>query len=205
MATATSTFGTGAAKRKPTHRESSASTTELPHVATLCVTTNQCRYAVCCTHRQPSMCRFMVHSANQYNMAKRLQKTKAALLSTKTEQQEHATIAKMSQAAFSEAEVNAAEMEMSIGTMVVFGNIYQLLNTASDRFLAVERIVAEEDTSAVKVALQDPAIRTKCVARCPTMCFSATRAYLLKSLQERLVQNHAWFSRSVGGRTSALR
>ena len=101
------------------------------------------------------MCRYMLHTAEQHSAAKRLQKWERF-----TGRYEHER-EQLVQGANSEAQVNATEFDMSLGNAVVFGNIYQLLNTHSNHFLAIERRVAEESQSAMRVALQSRALRTK--------------------------------------------
>ena len=108
-----------------------------------------------CNPPFPQLCRFVLHSPNQYSAAKRLQKWKERVGDDEGE------LEKLQLAAAAEDEVNKTEFQMCSGNPAIFGNIYQLLNPAADQFLQVERSISEEDSAALKCCLLEKNVRTK--------------------------------------------
>jgi hypothetical protein len=99
---------------------------------------------------QPHMCRFVLHSPNQYSAAKRLSKW---MERAGHGQDEGAKEEKLRIAAAAEDAVNRTEMHMVTGQPAIFGNIYQLLSPSAGKFLRAERVVAAEDSAAMRCTL----------------------------------------------------
>ena len=141
-----------------------------------------------CNPPFPQLCRFVLHSPNQYSAAKRLQKWKERVGDDEGE------LEKLQLAAAAEDEVNKTEFQMCSGNPAIFGNIYQLLNPAADQFLQVERSISEE----VSVChLGCILLKMAAISLLTGLC----RAQVLPAGEERedeepVVPADAWLSRS---------